>query len=170
MSFISIPLAYQSHPNDLRIQHNTASETEEIDNLVELIAFTPRGSFSADPDFGFEYWNHEYSNIQYRTFNSGQRGGQESTTRQEVTKLECQESIRQSLMTYAPQLTDVKVDVELNAAKYSEQDQKRKVQSKHLVSIVVEGELDNGIGTSKYRKKIEFLLEPSAKKSHFIFI
>ena len=170
MSFINIPLDYQSPPDELLIQRNIASEMEQIDNLVELIAFTPRGSFAADPDFGFEYWNHEYSNIQYRTFNSGQRGRQEGTTRQEVTKLECQESIRQSLLTYAPQLTNVRVDVELNAAKYSEQERKRKVQSKHLVSIVVEGEIDNGIGSSKYQRKIEFLLEPSAKKSHFIYI
>ena len=87
---------------------------------------------------------------------------------QEVTKLECQESIRQSLLTYAPQLTKVDVAVELNAAQYNERQQKRKVQSKHLVTIIVEGEIDNGISTNRYKKKIEFLLEPSAKK-HFSY-
>ena len=167
MSFISTPLAYQGLSNKL-LKRNLESEIELLDNLIELIAFTPRGSFLADPEFGFEYWNHEYSNIQYRAFNSGQGGVMGSKVGQEVTKLECQESVRQSLMTYAPQLTNVDVTVELNAAQNTERQQKRKVQSKHLVSIIVEGEFDNGIGTSRYNKKIEFLLEPSAKK-HFSF-
>lgn len=164
MSFINTPLAYKNASNGLLIQRNSGSEVELLDNLIELIAFTPRGSFLADPDFGFEYWNHEYSNIQYRTFNSGQGGLVGGKSSQEITKLECQESIRQSLLTYAPQLTKVEVAVELNAAEYNETQQRRKVQSKHLVSILVEGEFDSGIGTSRYKKKIEFLMEPTAKK------
>lgn len=168
MSFVSIPLAYQSPLTKLHIQRNLESDAEVLDNLIELIAFTPRGSFLADPDFGFEYWNHEYSNIQYRSFNSGQGGMLSGKIGQEVTKFECQESIRQSLLTYAPQLAKVEVSVELNAAHNSGRQHKRKVQSKHLVSIVVEGELDNGIGTSRYKKSIEFLMEPTAK-THFSF-
>ena len=164
MSYISTPLAYKSSSNGLHIKRDLTSEIEQLDNLVELIAFTPRGSFLADPDFGFEYWNHEYSNIQYRTFNSGQGGLFGDKTSQEVTKLECQESIRQSLMTYAPQLTRVEVAVELNAAQLGEQQNGRKIQSKHMVTIHVEGDFDNGIGSYKYEKKVEFLLEPSAKK------
>lgn len=164
MSFISIPFAYLNPSTELIIKRKQGSEVEQLDNLIELIAYTPRGSFLADPDFGFEYWNHEYSNIQYRTFNSGQGGLLAGTASQEVTKLECQESIRQSLLTYAPQLTKVEVAVELKAADYNERPGKRKVQSKHEVVIVVEGELDNGIGTSRYKKKIEFLIEPSAKR------
>lgn len=164
MSFISTPLSYQGTSKEPVIKRDLESETEFLDNLLELIVFTPKGSFLADPDFGFEYWNHEYSNIQYRVFNSGQGVLLGNKTSQEVTKLECQDSIRQSLLTYAPQLTKVDVMVELNAAQYSERQSKRKVQSKHIVSIVVEGELDNGIGTTNYQKKIEFLMEPSAKK------
>ena len=68
MSFIPIPLEYQSPSPELLIIRNQGSEVEQLDNLIELIVFTPRGSFLADPDFGFEYWNHEYSNIQYRAF------------------------------------------------------------------------------------------------------
>lgn len=164
MSFINTPLAYQSSSPGLLVKRDLKSQAEVLDNLIELIAFTPRGSFLADPDFGFEYWNHEYSNIQYRTFNSGQSVLLGSKIGQDVTKLDCQESIRQSLQTYAPQLAKVEVTVELNAAQYNERQHKRKVQSKHIVSIIVEGELDNGIGTSRYEKKIEFLMEPSAKK------
>lgn len=163
MSFIRTPLAYQSSSKGLHIKRDLESEIEQLDNLIELIAFTPRGSFLADPDFGFEYWNHEYSNIQYRTFNSGQGGLLGNKSHQEVTKLECQESIRQSLLTYAPQLTKVEVSVELNAAQSADQ-RKRKVQSKHVVNILVEGDFDNGISSYRYKKKIEFLMEPSAKK------
>ncbi len=164
MSFISTPLAYQDFSTEPHIKRDLESEFEYLDNLLELIAFTPRGSFYADPDFGFEYWNHEYSNIQYRTFNSGHIGLMGGKVNQEVTKLDCQESIRQSLQTYAPQLTKVEVAVELNAAQYGERLRKSNVHSKHIVSIVVAGELDNGIATSHYKKKIEFLMEPSAKK------
>lgn len=164
MSFISAPLAYQSSTAGLHVKRDLKSQAEVLDNLIELIAFTPRGSFLADPDFGFEYWNHEYSNIQYRTFNSGQSVLLGSKIGQDVTRLDCQESIRQSLQTYAPQLTKVEVTVELSAAQYSERQFKKKVHSKHIVSIIVEGEIDNGIGTSSYKKKIEFLMEPSAKK------
>lgn len=164
MSFISTPLAYQESSPEPVIRRGLESEIESLDNLIELIIFTPKGSFLADPDFGFEYWNHEYSNIQYRTFNSGQGVLLGSKISQDVTKLECQDSIRQSLLTYAPQLTKVDVVVELNAAQYNERQSKRKVLSKHIVSINIEGELDHGIGTTKYKKKIEFLMEPSAKK------
>lgn len=164
MSYISTPMAYRDIQDGLLLQRDLDSEIEQLNNLIELIAFTPRGSFLADPDFGFEYWNHEYSNVQYRSFNSGQSGMLGNKASQEVTKLECQESIRQSLLAYAPQLTKVNVVVELNAALTNERQRKRKIQSKHLVSIVVEGEIDNGIGISHYNKKIEFLMEPTAKR------
>ena len=164
MTFIGTPLAYQSPLNKFQIKRDLETETEMLDNLIELIVFTPRGSFLSDPDFGFEYWNHEYSNIQYHAFNSGQGGVQSYKANMEVTKLECQESIRQSIQTYAPLLSKVEVVVELNPAQYDERQNSKKIQSKHLVSILVEGELDNGIGTTRYKKRIEFLMEPSVKR------
>lgn len=164
MSYINTPIAYRDIQAGLLLLRDLNSEIEQLDNLIELIVFTPRGSFLADPDFGFEYWNHEYSNVQYRSFNSGQGGMFGDKTHQEITKLECQESIRQSLLAYAPQLMKVNVSVELNAAQADERQRKKKVPSKHLVSIIVDGELDNGIGFSHYNKKIEFLMEPTAKK------
>ena len=50
MSFIPIPLEYQSPSTELLIIRNQGSEVEQLDNLIELIVFTPRGSFLADPD------------------------------------------------------------------------------------------------------------------------
>ena len=135
-----------------------------LDNLVELIVFTPRGSFNGDPDFGFEYWNHEYSNVHYREFNNEQTGLSSGGLYNEITKKECQDSIRQSLSTYAPQLKQVFVSMELNSAE-AEKQRKKKVPSKYVVTITVEGIIDDGLGTTcKYEKNVMFLIEPTAKK------
>lgn len=164
MRFISTPFDYGKTQPELVVKRDIETEAAMIDNLLELIVFTPRGSFLADPDFGFEYWNHEYTNIQYRTFNSGQSGLLGGTTTQSVTKAECQDSIRQSLSMYAPQLTNVDVTVELNPATDNEHQRGKKVQSKHLVRVRVEGEIGDGIGTQHYTKDIAFLMEPTAKR------
>ena len=164
MDFISTPLSYHDDESTLKLKRKSCSQTDLLDNLVELIVFTPRGSFLADPDFGFEYWNHEYSNIQYRPFNSGQSRMLADPLESEVTKLECQESIQKSLLIYAPQLKNVSVDVQIDAAFNKEPQRKKKVQSKHFVSINIKGELDSGISTSPYKKKVEFLMEPTAKR------
>ena len=164
MAFISTPFAYHNTGSVLELERELNSQVELLDNLVELIVFTPRGSFLADPEFGFEYWNHEYSNIQYRSFNSGQSGMLAGPMGSEVTKSECQESIRKSLLIYAPQLKNVNVEVQLDTAFNKEQQRKKKVQSKHLVSINIEGEIDSGISTNHYKKKVEFLMEPTAKR------
>lgn len=135
-----------------------------LDNLVELIVFTPRGSFNGDPDFGFEYWNHEYANVHYREFNNEQTRLSSGGLYNEITKKECQESIRQSLSTYAPQLKQVLVSMELNSAE-AEKQRKKKVPSKYVVKITVEGIIDDGLGTTcKYEKNVMFLMEPTAKK------
>ena len=160
--YISTPITFIDADSMLEVKHNLESEIALLDNLIELIVFTPRGSFLADPEFGFEYWNHEYSNIQYQTFNSGQ-GLSTKGNGQEITKIECQESIKNSLWTYAPQLKRVNVTVELNAAK-QERLQSQKKQSKHQVIVVVEGDIEKGIGISHYKKEVAFLIEPTVRK------
>lgn len=135
-----------------------------LDNLVELIVFTPRGTFLGDPDFGFEYWNHEYSNVHCREFNNEQTGLSVAGLYNETTKKECQESIRQSLASYAPQLKQVIVSMELNPTEINYQS-KNKILSKYVVTINVEGIIDDGLGTSfKYEKSVIFLMEPTVKK------
>lgn len=163
MNYVSTPFSYQERDSFLSLDRDLKSEVELLDSLIELVVFTPRGSFAADPDFGFEYWNHEYSNIHYRPFNNGQVGMAGGKPYQEITKLECQASIKRSLETYAPQLQRVSVSIELDAA-LNEKRHRRKVQSKHLVSVRVEGDLNDGIGTNHYKKDITFLMEPTAKR------
>ena len=135
---------------------------EKLDNLVELIVFTPRGSFAGDPDFGFEYWNHEYANIHFRDFNNGQK-----TTYNDVTRQVCEDSVRQSLLAYVPDLKQVLVSMELRALSEAEQ-RLRKTYSRYEVVVNVSGAMDDGLGTTRdYKKCVRFLMEPVAKTRMF---
>ena len=164
-SFIDTPLVYSETDSTLHLQNKLTSEIAMLDKLIDLIVFTPRGSFESDPEFGFEYWNHEYTNIRYESFNNAQAGVSKGRY-QNITKIECQDSVRYSLQVYAPQLKNVNVAVEINPA-ISEKLYKRKTPSKHLVSVLVKGELDNGISVSDYKKKIDFLMEPTSKRQTY---
>ena len=136
-----------------------------LDNLVELIVFTPRGNFSADPDFGFEFWNHEFSNIRQREFNNDHTGLSSETVVNEVTKKECEDSVRNSLATYEPMLKQVFVRMELVIVEPEKEIQK-KVRHKYMVKVFVEGNIEDGLGTSiRYEKEVSFLMEPTAKKN-----
>ena len=164
MIFVSTPLTFKNSDTGIGIVRDIEERISMLDNLVELIVFTPKGSFNGDPDFGFEYWNHEYSNVHYREFNNEQTGLSPGGLYNEITKKECQESIRQSLSTYAPQLKQVLVSMELNSAEVEKQ-RKKKVPSKYVVTIAVEGIIDDGLGTTcKYEKSVKFLIEPTVKK------
>ena len=164
MNFISTPLVFVA--SGIQMQRNIKDRIAMLDNLVELIVFTPRGSFEADPDFGFEYWNHEYSNVHYREFNANQTGlSNMGGLKNEVTKKECEESVRISLTTYEPMLKNVTVTIELDSA-INKQRRKRRIASKYEVKVVVEGRLDDGLGTlSPYRKSVVFLVEPTVRRN-----
>ena len=162
MKFISTPLVF-TH-NGAQMLRNIEDRLAMLDNLVELIVFTPRGSFEADPDFGFEYWNHEYSNVHYREFNTNQGGLlNQGGLKNEVTRKECEESIRISLATYEPMLKQVPVSIQLDSA-MAKQRLKRRIASKYEVNVIVEGKLDDGLGTMRpYRKNVVFLVEPTVR-------
>ena len=70
MKFISSPLAFVESVNHIRMVCDIEGKKAMFDNLIELIVFSPRGSFNADPDFGLEYWDLEYSNINDTQFNN----------------------------------------------------------------------------------------------------
>lgn len=162
MKFISTPLVFTSDGSQML--RNIEDRFAMLDNLVELIVFTPRGSFEADPDFGFEYWNHEFSNVHYREFNTNQGGlTVQGGLKNEVTRKECEESIRISLATYEPMLKQVAVSIQLDTAA-NKQRRKRRIASKYEVNVIVEGKLDDGLGTMQpYRKSVVFLVEPTVR-------
>ena len=157
--YIKTPLQINGSEEERTLDRPLHDDIARLDNLVELVIFTPRGSFPADPDFGFEYWNHEYSNVHFREFNNEQK-----TLSTEVTRQACIDSVRDSLATYEPALKHVEVSVELSALSLESQ-LKRKTKSKYEVMVRVDGELDNGLGTMRpYSKTISFLMEPTVKK------
>ena len=164
MNYIATPIDIALDGGKTHLSRPIDEHRGMLDNLVELIVFTPRGSFGADPDFGFEYWNHEFSNVQYRAFNNDQSIGMSKNMLNEITREECHESIRRSLHTYAPQLKNVVVDMKLEATD-SDRLIHLHIQSKYVVNITVRGELDDGAGTTtQYEKKVNFLIEPTLKK------
>ncbi len=164
MQFIKTPITFEE--DSQTIARNLADHIAKIDNFIELIVFTPRGSFTADDEFGFEYWNHEYSNIHCRDFNNGQNEASINVNAgyYEVTLRECKESIENSLRIYEPQLKQIRVFIELNSVT-KESAIHRKLLSKYEVVIKVTGMLDSGLGTfTPYRKEIRFLMEPTVKQ------
>ena len=165
--YISTPLNFieRNLGNAVHLERDIDDRVEMLDNLIELIVFTPRGSFGADPDFGFEYWNHEYSNIHYMDFNNDNSGT--AISYNEVTKKECQESILNSLQTYYPQLRDVMVLIDLAIAD-TEKQRRKKVMSKYSVKVTVKGVISDGLGTNRaYSKDVIFLVEPTAKQLRY---
>lgn len=164
MKYIDTPLSYDPAPLIVR---DLQTEIQRLDNLVELIVFTPRGAFNADPDFGFENWNHEYSSISLRDYNNNQSArntGSIAELRNEMSRRESQESICRTLAIYEPMLKQVEVSIELNNAAKSRISSRRKMQSKYEVSVIVSGVLDSGLGTSTpYRKVVTFLMEPTLR-------
>lgn len=174
MRFSSTPLSFNTTDSRITIVRNIEERISMLDNLVELIVFTPKGSFDGDPDFGFEYWNHEYSNILYRQFNNDQSGMVHNGMSNEITKKECEESIRESLATYAPQLKQVLVTMELKSVEEEMLQKSKNIEnrmsnnkkqlSKYIVFVVVDGVIDDGLGTTcPYNKEVKFLMEPTAK-------
>lgn len=156
--FHKVPLHINKEGGSLRIERMPLDAVERLDNLAELVVFTPRGSFVGDPDFGFEYWNHEYANVNFREFNNGQE-----TLGNEVTRRTCEDSIRDSIRAYEPSLKHIEVTMELQTITPSEQTM-RKSKSKYEVVVQIEGELDCGLGTTReYTKTIRFFMEPTVK-------
>lgn len=162
MAFIKTPLTYEE--NSVVITRDLEERVAMIDNFIELIVFSPKGSFIADEDFGFEYWNHEYANVHFRSFNHGQNEKYGNGLYSEVTLKECRESIERSLSTYEPQLKQVAVSIELGSVKV-EKSLSRKLCSKYEVTIKISGMLDDGLGVLvPYRKDVSFLMEPTVKR------
>lgn len=162
MAYIKTPLTYES--GKVVIARNLEDRIAMIDSFIELIVFSPKGSFIADDDFGFEYWNHEYSNVHFRSFNHGQNGNYSNGLYNEVTLKECKESIEKSLNIYEPQLKQVNVLIELGSIK-TENESNHKLLSKYEVTIRITGMLDDGLGILiPYKKDVSFLMEPTVKR------
>lgn len=161
-SFTAIPLSVNlSHSPQLESENGDLDSC--INNILELIVFTPKGTFAADPEFGFEYWNHEFSNINVREFNNSYMGMvSDSQSLNDVSRKQCEQSLRESIIAYEPRLMnpEVKIELEIN-----NKIRKRKSQSKYEMRILINGSIDDGLGIVRpFEKRISFMVEPTAKK------
>lgn len=162
--FASTPLAIKSNDYSLVIERDLDSRESMIDNFIELIVFTPRGSFNADPDFGFEYWNYEYANVRYIQFNNGDKDAWCTTLYDEATRQECEESVKRNIEEYLPQLKSPKVELSLNPVEKTAP-KPHQIYSKYSMEIVITGKIEDGLGTKDYKKTCSFLIEPTVKKA-----
>lgn len=162
ITYTSIPLAI----NALDF-HSLEKENGELENcinsILDLIVFTPKGTFIADPEFGFEYWNHEFSNINVREFNNSYMGLMaDSQLLNDVSRKQCELSLKESIIEYEPRLInpDVKIELEIN-----DLIRENKSQSKYEMRIMISGSIDDGLGIARpFEKRISFMVEPIAKK------
>jgi len=159
--YTSIPLSIMM--SDSPSLEKESGELEScINSILDLIVFTPKGTFCADPEFGFEYWNHEFSNINVREFNNSYIGMVESVqTLNDVSRKQCEISLKDSIIAYEPRLInpEVKIELEIN-----DRIRKRKSQSKYEMKIMISGSIDDGLGILKpFEKRISFMIEPTVK-------
>lgn len=161
-SYTAIPLSINLSQSP-QLEHDSGDLDSCINNILELIVFTPKGTFSADPEFGFEYWNHEFSNINVREFNNSYMGMvSDSQLLNDVSRRQCECSLRESIIAYEPRLLDPEVKIELEI---NNKIRTRKSQSKYEMRILINGSIDVGLGIARpFEKRISFMVEPTAKK------
>lgn len=160
--FTAIPLSISFSPHT-GLEREKGGLEECIDRLLELIVFTPKGSFSADPEFGFEYWNHEFSNLDVREFNNSYLDLMGASRRPGgITRRKCEASLRDTIAAYEPRLRAPEVKVELDV---NTRTGRRNMQSKYEMCVTISGAIDDGLGiTRAYEKRIAFMVEPIAHK------
>lgn len=160
--FSHIPLSINFSKSPV-LEQESGDIEKSIDSILDLIIFTPKGTFSADPDFGFEYWNHEFSNINVREFNNNYIGvTSDVKTLNEISRKQCENSLRESIICYEPRLRqpDVRVEIDVNNKR-----SRKSMPSKYEMRIMINGSLDDGLGIMRpYEKRISFMVEPIAKK------
>lgn len=161
-SFSQIPLSVDFSKSPV-VEQVVGDVEKSIDSILDLIVFTPKGAFVADPDFGFEYWNHEFSNINVREFNNNYLGMVSNVKSfNDISRKQCENSLKESILCYEPRLRqpDVRVELEINSKK-----SRKSMPSKYEMKILISGFLDDGLGiTRPYEKRISFMVEPIAKK------
>lgn len=163
LEYISIPLEIKNTGTSPCINNDKGDVEQCIDGIIDLIVFTPKGSFSADPEFGFEYWNHEFSNINIREFNNNYLGMMpDDLIVNDISRTQCEQSLQESIINYEPRLHNPQVSVELDLNTKTGP----KIKSKYEMRIYISGLIDDGLGMMRqYEKHISFMVEPCAHKT-----
>ncbi len=164
MNFVSVPIKLTPSGNGLTLSRPLSDPIAMMDNLIELIVLTHKGTFNADPDFGFEYWDPMYADVSALQFNANTG---DEYSRQGV-KERCEATIAECIINYAPVCLKVKdVFVEMNL-----RDDKvkligaRKVYSHREMAVMVSARIDDGMGTMRdYSCEITFMMEPMLRRT-----
>lgn len=122
--------------------------TESIDQFIDLLVFTHHGECRFQHDFGFSFWDNEFSNISIQDFNT-----------REKPKKDFEDDLKNVIETFETRLKNVQVEILL-----SEEDahvQKSKI--KFMVLISITGKI-KAIQSKPYKKQIVFSVGPVAKK------
>lgn len=161
-SFSHIPLSLDFSKNPI-VEQDSGDIEKSIGSMLDLIVFTPKGSFNADPDFGFEYWNHEFSNVNVREFNNNYLGMVSNIQSvNDISRKQCESSLRESILSYEPRLRQPEVRIELDV---NNKKSRKSTPSKYEMRVLITGALDDGLGiTRPYEKRFSFMVEPIAKK------
>ncbi len=161
--FIDVPLSVSVEEKAV-LARSRSSVEKNIEDMLDLIVFTPKGAFSADPDFGFEYWNHEFSNMDVRRFNDSYlESSFDASSVAAISRKQCEKSLVESISAYEPRLQSpvVKIELDVNGSP-----RRRKVQPKYEMRIMISGSIDDGLGICRpYEKKISFMVEPVIRSS-----
>lgn len=162
MENIAIPLSF-NFDRQVSIERKSLDQDAAIDNILDLIVFTPTGACAADPEFGFEYWNHEFSNINVREFNNYAIGFDEMSSDPGcLSRQECEDSLRASIQAYVPNLLNPIVKVELEPILEAHHGKR---QSKYAMKVFISGSIPQGLGINRqYEKRISFMVEPIARR------
>lgn len=83
-------------------------------------------------------------------------------TLNDISRMQCEDSLKESILNYEPRLQQpvVRVELEINAKK-----NRKSMPSKYEMRILITGSLDDGLGVTRpYEKKISFMVEPIARK------
>lgn len=166
MQFISAPIDFVSADGVLTPERRIDNPIAMMDNLIEMIALTPKGTFNADPDFGFEYWDPVFADVSAMQYNAV--SALDEYSRQGV-KERCEASIAECVAEYAPACLRVRnVAVEMNLKDDRMQlIGHRKVYSHREVEVTISAKLDDGMGTTRdYTRSITFMMEPVLKRTY----
>lgn len=165
MKYISAPISFVESDGTLIPERRIEDPIAMMDNLIELIALTPKGTFNADPDFGFEYWDPVFADVSAMQYNSASRLDEYS--RQGV-KERCEAGIAECITAYAPvclRVRDVVVEMNLKDDKV-QLIGPRKIYSHREVGVTVSAKIDDGMGTMRnYSREITFMMEPILKRT-----
>jgi hypothetical protein len=121
---------------------------DSIDDFIDLIIFTHPGECKFAYDFGFNFWETEFSNLTVERFNNS-----------EYPRKLYEENLKETIQKYEPNLTDVRVEIFLS----DEELMISKLKINFFVVIFVHGFI-KGIRKEPYRKNVIFSLGPVIKK------